>query len=122
MVRVESSVEIAAPIERVFAFLANPKNYEKIFAESEVKVEMLSKDPIGIGTSYCISLVLGGRKVDFHTHEYVEFEENHRFTDREIKGSLKREDMTFVRARVIYELEVRGVKKSRKVTPSIKVR
>ncbi|MFX1566572.1 MAG: SRPBCC family protein [Promethearchaeota archaeon] len=95
MARVESSVEIVAPIEKVFAFIANPKNYEKIFVESEVKIEMLSKDPIGVGTRYRQSAVLGGRKVDFHSHEYVEFEENHRFTDHDINGKLKREDITF---------------------------
>ena len=54
MGRVESSVEIEAPMENVFAFLANPKNFERIFAESEVKVEMLSKGPLGVGTSYRI--------------------------------------------------------------------
>lgn len=95
MARVESSVEILAPIEEVFAFIANPANYEKIFAESEVKIEMLSEGPIGVGTRYRTSAVLGGRKVDFHSHEYVEFEENHRLTDRDINGKLKREDMTF---------------------------
>ncbi len=95
MARVESSVEILAPIEKVFDFIANPKNYEKIFADSEVKIKMLSKGPIGVGTKYRISAVLSGRKVDFHLHEYVEFEENHRLTDRDINGPLKREDMTF---------------------------
>ena len=96
MVRVEGSVEIKAPVEKVFTFFTNPKNYERIFAESKVKIDMFSNDPIGVGTKYSISLVLGGRKVDFHTHEYVEFEKNSRFTDREIEGGLKREDMTFI--------------------------
>ena len=95
MARVESSVEMSAPIEKVFAFIADPRNYEKIFADSEVKIEMLSKGPIGVGTRYRTSAVLDGRKVNWHSHEYVEFEENHRFTDHDINGKLKREDMTF---------------------------
>lgn len=95
MGRVESSVEIKAPIEKVFTFIANPRNYEKIFAESEVKIEMLSKGPVGVGTRYRQSAVLGRRKVDLHSHEYVEFEKNHRLTDRDIDGKLKREDMIF---------------------------
>jgi len=74
VVRVENSVEIEAPIEEVFAFIANPQNYEKIFVESKVKIEMLSKGPIGVGTRYRQSAVLGGRKVDLHSHEYVEFD------------------------------------------------
>jgi len=64
MVRVETSIEIEAPIEKVFAFLANPKNNERIFSGAEVKVEMLSEGSIGVGTSYCMSAVLAGRKVD----------------------------------------------------------
>ena len=96
MGRVESQIEIGAPLERVFAFVANPKNYEKMFAGAEVKVEMVSKGPIGVGTSYRLSAVLGGRKVDVHLHEYVEFEENRRFVDCEVKGALKREELIFV--------------------------
>ncbi|UCE95702.1 MAG: SRPBCC family protein [Candidatus Bathyarchaeota archaeon] len=100
MVRVESSIEIKAPIEKVFAFLADPRNYEKIFADSKVKMEMLSEGPIGLGTKYRISAerrrILGGQQVDFHLHEYVEFEENHTFTDRETEGRLKKEEMTFI--------------------------
>ena len=95
MGRVESSVEIKASIEKVFAFFANPQNYERIFAESEVKIEMLSEGPIGVGTRYRQSAVLGGRKVDFHSHEYVEFEKNSRLTDRDIDGKLKREEIIF---------------------------
>jgi len=95
VVRVENSVEIEAPIEEVFAFIANPQNYEKIFVESKVKIEMLSKGPIGVGTRYRQSAVLGGRKVDLHSHEYVEFEKNHKLTDRDIDGKLKREEIIF---------------------------
>jgi len=51
----------------------------------------------GVGTTYRISAVLAGRKVGFHSHEFVEFEENRRFVDREVKGgSSKKEELTFV--------------------------
>ena len=56
---------------------------------------MLSKGPVGVGTRYRTSAVLGGLKVDLHSHEYVEFEESHRLTDRDINGKLKKEDVTF---------------------------
>jgi hypothetical protein len=88
-------VEILVPIEKVFAFNANPENYEEMFNESDVKIEMITEGPVGIGTKYKISAVIGGRKVDFHPHEYVEFEENQRLIDREISGMLKMEDTTF---------------------------
>lgn len=97
MGRVESSIEIEAPIEKVFVFLSNPKNQEKIFVDADVKVEDVSKQPIGVGTRYRISSVIAGRKVGLHWHEFVEFEENRRFVDHEVKGgSLKKEEMTFV--------------------------
>ena len=69
MGRVESSIEIEAPIETVFVFLSNPKNQEKIFVDSEVKIEDVSKQPIGVGTRYRISAVIAGRKVGLHWHE-----------------------------------------------------
>ena len=96
MGRVESSIEIEAPIEKVFAFLSNPKNREKILAHAEVKVEDVSKGPIGVGTTYRWSAVLAGRKVDLHPHEIVEFEKNRRFVDHDKGGSLKKEQFTFV--------------------------
>jgi uncharacterized protein YndB with AHSA1/START domain len=99
MGRVESSIEIEAPIEKVFVFLSNPKNQEKIFVDSDFKVEEVSKQPVGVGTRFRISAVIGGRKVKSHWHEFVEFEENRRIVDREVKGGggvLKREDLTFV--------------------------
>ena len=99
MGRVESSVEVDAPIEKVFVFLSNPKNQEKIFVDSDFKVEDVSKHPVGVGTRFRISAFIGGRKVKSHWHEFVEFEENRRIVSREVKGGggvLKREDLTFV--------------------------
>ncbi len=90
MTRVEATVEILAPVEKVFAFIANPNNYEKILEKSEVNIEMLSKGPIGVGTQYLISVP----NVGSHLHEYVEFVENQRVTDHEIEGKLKRDIST----------------------------
>jgi ligand-binding SRPBCC domain-containing protein len=106
MARMETSIEIAAPIEKVFAFLSNPKNQEKIY--SDTKVEDVSKQPMGVGTKYRFSTVIAGRKVALHWHEFVEFEENRRFVDHEVKGGggrLKKEETTFV-----FETTDRGTK------------
>jgi len=106
MGRVETSLEIEAPIETVFVFLSNPKNQEKIFADSDVKIEDVSEQPIGVGTKYRISAVISGRKVGLHWHELVEFEENRRFASHEVKGGpTKKEEMTFV-----FETTDRGTK------------
>jgi ligand-binding SRPBCC domain-containing protein len=93
----ESSLEIKAPIEKVFAFLSNPENQEKMFPDT--KVEDVSKQPIGAGTRYRFSTSISGRKVKPHWHELAEFEENHRFVDRGVKGggeTLKKEETTYV--------------------------
>jgi hypothetical protein len=52
MTRIETSIEIEAPIEKVFVFFSNPKNQEKIFVDSEVKIEDVSRcsPPKGFGS------------------------------------------------------------------------
>jgi hypothetical protein len=74
--KVGSSVEIAAPIGKVFVFLSDPKNQEKIFVYSEVKIEDVSKGPVEVGTKYRISAVIAGRKVKPHWHEVIALEDN----------------------------------------------
>ncbi len=96
MGRIEISTEIKAPIENVFAFMADPRNYEKITPEeAAVRVEMLSKGPVGVGTTYRLSGVLAGRKMAVE-NEYVEFGENRRIVERQTKGDMKSYRATYV--------------------------
>ena len=95
--RFEQSIVVKAPLEKVFVFLSNPKNQERMF--SDTKVGDVSKQPIGVGTRYRWSTVISGRKVKPHWHELTEFEENRRFVDCEVKGGggvLKKEATTYV--------------------------
>jgi hypothetical protein len=65
----------------------------------DTKVEYVSKEPIGVGTRYRFSTVISGRKVKPHWHELAEFEKNHSFVDRGVKGggeTLKKEETTCV--------------------------
>jgi hypothetical protein len=64
--KVESSVEIMAPVDKVFDFLSNLENQEKIFVDSEVKIKDVSTEQVGVGTKYLISAVIAGRKVKPH--------------------------------------------------------
>jgi len=99
MGRVESSVEIDAPIDKVFTYLSNPKNQEKIFVDSDFKIEDVSEQNAGVGTRFRISAVIGGRKVKPHWHELVEFEPNRRIVDSEVKGGggvFKKEKLIFI--------------------------
>ena len=98
MGRVESSVEINAPIDKVFSYLSNLKNQEKIFVDSDFKIEDVSDQTTGVGTRFRISAVIGGRKVKPHWHEIVEFEKNRRIVDSEVKGGggiFKKEHLIF---------------------------
>ena len=97
MGKVESSVEIEAPVEKVFAFLSNLKNQEKIFADSDFKIEDISQPSVGVGTRFRISAFIGGRTVKPHWHEIIEFEENRRLIDSEVKGGgvFKKEHLIF---------------------------
>ena len=98
MGKVESSVEIDAPIEKVFVFLSNLKNQEKIFADSDFKIEDVSQQPVGVGTRFRISAVIGGRTVKPHWHEIIEFEENRKIVDSKVKGGggvFKKENLIF---------------------------
>ena len=97
LTKIERSVEIRAPIEKVFVFLSNPKNQEKMFVDSEFKIEDISMQPDGVGTKFRISAFMGGRKVKPHWHEFAEFEKNCKIVDQEVKGGpCKKECVTFV--------------------------
>ena len=104
MGRVETVIEIEAPIEKVFAFAADPKSLELAPEEAEVKVEVTSEGPIGVGTTFRMTAVLAGRRVEGE-EEYVEFEENRSFKSRQIKGTLKRFDIT-----TVFEATEKGTK------------
>ena len=98
MGRVESSVDIEVPIEQVFVFFSNPRNQERVFVDYSMKIEDVSKQPIGVGTKYRTSCVIAGIKAKPHLHELVEFEKNRRIVDREVKGgggSLNKEELTY---------------------------
>lgn len=83
-------VEIKAPLEKVFAFIADQTNFEKTAPEgTETRIEKISGGPVGSGTITRFSGVIGGRKVEAEG-EIVKFEENHKFEFRQIKGGLKK--------------------------------
>ncbi len=88
--------EIKAPIEKVFAFISDPKSNEKIFPkEDEVKIEILSKGQPGLGTKFRFTGLLSGQKIKSEA-EYVEFEKNRRFVERQTEGDMKKWEQTFV--------------------------
>jgi len=96
MGRVEIVTEIEVPLEKVFAFSADPKSFEKVAAaESETKVEITSDETVGLGTTFHLSAIMAGQKMEGDI-ETVEFEENRTAVCRLTKGDLKRLEMTDV--------------------------
>ncbi|MHA2006428.1 MAG: SRPBCC family protein [Promethearchaeota archaeon] len=82
--------EMEAPIDKVFAFLSDPRNGEKTLPEeAEGKIELLSDGPIGLGTRYRFTGALGGRKID-SVAEIVIFEKNKRTVEKQIEGDMKK--------------------------------
>jgi len=95
MGRVEIVTEIEAPLEKVFAYNADPKSLEKAAPEAEAKVEITSDEPVGVGTTFHLSAVIAGQEMEGDM-EIVELEENRRIVQRMTKGDLKSLEMTDV--------------------------
>ena len=105
MGKIEIVTEIEAPLEKVFAWNADPKTFEKVStAEADAKVEITSEGPVGLGTTFHLSAVMAGQKLEGDM-EYVEFEENRRVVQRMTKGDLKKMEMTD-----IYEATDKGTR------------
>lgn len=96
MGRVEIVMEIEAPLEKVFAYNVDPKSFEKAStAEAEAKVEITSEGPVGVGTTFHLSTIVAGQKLEGDM-EIVEFEENRRLVQRMTKGDVESFEVTNV--------------------------
>lgn len=105
MGRIERSIEIKAPREKVFAFYTDHKSWEKTAPEdAEVKVERISEKPLGVGTTMRFTGLIGGRKVEADG-EWVDFEVNRKLGFRQIKGEMKKWE-----GAIVFETTDRGTK------------
>ena len=95
MARIEESVEIKRPVDRVFAYTIDAKNWSKWMSYIPA-AEQTSQDPIGVGTTFKGSSHLLG-----HTNKWtaktVECEPNKSFgTDTTGPGIVMKEHYTYV--------------------------
>jgi hypothetical protein len=91
---VEIVTDIDAPLERVFEWNADPKSFEKTGPpEADTKVEVTSKGPIGLGTTFHMSAVIAGQRLEGDM-ELAQFEENRKVVHRMTKGDMKKLVMT----------------------------
>lgn len=83
MAKIEKSILINAPVEKVFAFMAKPENLPEIWPSlQEVRnIQPLSKG----GYSYDWSYKMAGLRFDGHA-EWIEFVQNQRIVDKNESG------------------------------------
>ncbi len=91
MSKVSRSVNISAPVERVFQYYARPEHIAKTFPE-DVKMKVVPiniKDSFGIGTVFRIEGEFGGRPLAWDM-ETVAYENNKVIQVKAINGPFKR--------------------------------
>ncbi len=92
-------------MEKVFDFYADLEKWqESVPPESQFKVKKTSEGPVGIGTTYSYTGVLGGSNVNGQ-YKYAEFEKNRKITMHETKGDFKSFSQT-----LIFETTDKGTK------------
>jgi len=83
MAKIEKSILISAPVDKVFAFMAKPENLPEIWP-SLVEVRNVQLLPNG-GHCYDWTYKLAGVRIDGHA-EWTEFIEDQRIVDKNESG------------------------------------
>jgi hypothetical protein len=114
MARIEESVEIQSPVEKVFAFTtdaSNWKQWQSIIPEAE----QTSPGPVGVGTTFRGTSHLMGRSMKW-TSIVTEFELNKKFGKDITSGSVFIEQHNTyqptkggVRFTLVYHIKVGGL-------------
>jgi uncharacterized membrane protein len=87
MVQMQKSVEIARPLEEVFAFVANPGNDAR-WGSNLAEVTQLSPGPLGVGVRFRYKARFAGREFEL-VREVTEYEPNRRQAVKTISGPLR---------------------------------
>jgi uncharacterized membrane protein len=88
MGKLEYTIEVKAPLEKVFNFIADGTNSPK-WHPTIRSVERISEGPLQVGSRLRVEAVLSGRR-NVWDQEVVEFTPNRSFRDRLIAGSLRK--------------------------------
>ena len=94
MTRIEESIEIEAPVEKVWAFVIDHENFAKT-NPPEIEMEILSQDegPQRVGYTTKLRAKAGGTVFEVED-ETTELVENKKYSGRQKGGSLKRMEHT----------------------------
>ncbi|MDQ3611909.1 MAG: SRPBCC family protein [Actinomycetota bacterium] len=82
--RIEHSVEIARPVEQVFAYTSDPEN-DPAWAGAKADVRRISEGPTVVGSSHRETVSFLGRRID-HTVEVADLEPDTSITWRDEHG------------------------------------
>lgn len=86
MLRVEKSVEINQPIEKVFEFVSNPEN-DPLWRTEIYESQLASDVPFGVGATINQTVHILGRNIE-GAAEITEFEPNQNFSWKLIRGPI----------------------------------
>jgi len=113
MSRIEESVEINCPVEKVFAFTTDAGSWSK-WQTIILEAEQTSKGPVGVGTTFKGTNRLMGRTMTW-TSQVTGYEKNRKFEKNITSGSVFIEQHnTYNPAKgglkftIIYDLKVNG--------------
>lgn len=88
MTRLEHSIEIEAPIERVYEFWLDPDIHTNFFP-SNIQVQKHFNGKPRVGDTYDFSGELAGQGMKL-TFKYIELEPNVKVVEERVKGDMKR--------------------------------
>jgi uncharacterized membrane protein len=74
MIQVDVSIDIDAPVERVFGYSTNNEN-DPAWMDEVVKVRKTSDGPVGVGSTFINYIKFLGRSIE-DSHEIIEYEPN----------------------------------------------
>jgi Polyketide cyclase / dehydrase and lipid transport len=113
MSRIEESVEINCPVEKVFAFTTDAGSWCK-WQTIIPEAEQTSKGPVGVGTTFKGTNHLMGRTMKW-TSQAIEYEKNRKFGKNITSGSIfieqhntynpSKEGLKFT---IVYDMKVNG--------------
>jgi hypothetical protein len=87
MAQLQQSVDIARPLEEVFAFVANPGN-DAQWGSNLLEVTQVSRGPLGVGARFRYKARFAGRQFEL-VREVTEYEPNRRQAVKTISGPLR---------------------------------
>ncbi len=116
MARIEESVEIKRPADKVFAYTTDAKTWTK-WQSTFPDAEQTSQGPVGVGTTFRGSIHMMGLTMKW-TAKAMEYEPNKRFGKNIICGSITNEQRNTyeptkegTRFTIVYNMKVGGLMK-----------